>query len=293
MLKIPVKKIAITQNYHSKHPGVDFGWVDKDNLNIYCTDKGTILFEGYLTKEEIVIAVHHKETKTLTLYGHLAKTLINKNDKVVQGQNIAVMGNTGTTYVHLHHEVWKNVPDDIVFSLTTLNANRRKYAVDPLSIEYCYDDQVVLEGSKKYITKYVKGTNVPINDKVDQLEVIIDDLNARDNANGKVIGYVKKGVYNVLGISKTLLYTWYQVETNLWLAYNQNWVILMPRQENELERLIRENAELKKEIVELDKEIVTLKKENSDLSTQNDILATECRKQTEIIEEVNKLTTTK
>ena len=42
----------------------------------------------------------------MTRYGHCSRLLVNVGDKVYQGQNIALVGNTGHSFGnHLHFEV--------------------------------------------------------------------------------------------------------------------------------------------------------------------------------------------
>jgi len=269
MLRLPVGITAITQLFNSEHSGVDFGWVNEENKKIYSSEAGIVNFAGKLNDGCLLIAIYHKELKTLTIYAHCSKMLVKNGDIVTKGQYIGYMGATGiATAVHLHFEIWQNIPDNFQYNPSTRDRDSRKYKVDPLSVTYCYDNQTVLEGSKKYITKYIKGTPIARDPKVDQLEILIDDLNARDNANGKILGYANKGVYNILSSQINGKYTWYQIQPNLWVAYNKDW-----------------NKILFKDIDELTK----LKKTIQEQNIQIDILATECRKYKEALDEINKI----
>ncbi len=43
------------------------------------------------------------------MYAHLSKILVKRNDKIKQGQTVALSGNTGlTTGAHLHFSAWKD-----------------------------------------------------------------------------------------------------------------------------------------------------------------------------------------
>ncbi len=277
MLKLPVGIIAVTRPFSSTHSGLDLGWVNENNKKIYSAEDGIVNFAGKLNDGCLLIAIYHKSLKTLTIYAHCSIMLVKKGDIIVKGQYIGYMGSTGnSTAVHLHYEVWNNIPDNFQYNPSTRDRDSKKYRVNPLSVTYCYDDQKVLEGSIKYITKYIKGTPIERNTNIDQLEVKIDILNARSTPNGAILGLTNKGIYNILSITKNGLYDWYEIEKDLFVAYSKDWENLLPKEESELDKA-------KATINEL-----TLK--NSELSKQVDLLANECRKQTEIIKQVNDLT---
>lgn len=76
------------------------------------------------------------------------------------------------------------------------------------------------------------GTPVERNNKVDQIEVLINNLNLRESytTTSTRIGYIKKGIYNVLDSKNNEGYTWYKVE-NYWIASNPNWTKYYPKEE--------------------------------------------------------------
>jgi len=76
------------------------------------------------------------------------------------------------------------------------------------------------------------GNPVSRNTKVDQVEVLIDNLNLRQSYSitSKRIGYIKKGIYNVKNIKNNEGYTWYNIE-NYWIAGNDNWTKYYPKEE--------------------------------------------------------------
>ena len=256
MLRFPVKKIAITWDYNAQHPGVDFGWVDEGNKTIYASGKGKVIFAGTLSNGEKDILIYHPTEKCITIYGHLSKIYVKKGDIVEMGEEIGFMGNTNAVYVHLHYEIWKDAPIATPFP-ANLVANRAKYKTDPLLMTYCYDDQKVLQGSLKYGVKYIKGTPVERNTKVDQIEVLIDNLNCRNAPNGVVLGYAQKGIYNILS-KEVEDYTWYEIEEDKWVAYDKSWAKIYTKEESELEKLKKENSILKVEKAALIKENLLL-----------------------------------
>jgi murein DD-endopeptidase MepM/ murein hydrolase activator NlpD len=91
------------------HEGVDIeGWAHTD---VHAALAGTVTRVGWLTNASgfgLVIKVRHVDG-IVTMYAHLAKTLVRPGDRVAEGQLIAKAGCTGfCTGVHLHFQVWVN-----------------------------------------------------------------------------------------------------------------------------------------------------------------------------------------
>jgi len=65
------------------------------------------------------------------------------------------------------------------------------------------------------------------NNKVDQVEVIVDKLRVRTApkiTSNNIIGYIKKGYYNILDTFMDDKYTWYEVEQDKWVADNGSYL---------------------------------------------------------------------
>jgi murein DD-endopeptidase MepM/ murein hydrolase activator NlpD len=91
------------------HEGIDIeGWAHTD---VHAALAGTVTRVGWLTNASgfgLVIKVRHVDG-IVTMYAHLAKTLVRPGDRVAEGQLIAKAGCTGfCTGVHLHFQVWVN-----------------------------------------------------------------------------------------------------------------------------------------------------------------------------------------
>ncbi len=72
---------------------------------VYATGGGVVSFVGREGGYGLTVKIDHGFGYT-TLYGHLKRILVRKNQKVVRGQKIALSGNTGlSTGPHLHYEV--------------------------------------------------------------------------------------------------------------------------------------------------------------------------------------------
>lgn len=85
----------------------------------------------------------------------------------------------------------------------------------------------------------------------DQIEVMTFEQNVR-NKNNEILKKAEKGFYNVLSQLEKNGYLWYEVEKNKYIAHIDGRVRFIPKKdEDELERLKKENKELKKEIKEL------------------------------------------
>ena len=171
MKKFPLKYIAITQLFTSKHRGIDMAWNSKQggkNVPVYAADDGVV----YSTKDNDksgkswgnFVKIKHNDG-TYTLYAHLRDGIKVKNGQnVKQGYQIGNMGNTGDSKGnHLHYEVY-------VGGASTSN---RK---NPLDYTYVYDGQIVHPDDTKKV-KY-KPTDTP---KVDERDTKIQELQTKVN----------------------------------------------------------------------------------------------------------------
>ena len=67
----------------------------------------------------------------------------------------------------------------------------------------------------------------------DQLEVIVDNLNARKTPSltGKKIGFIKRGLYDILDTIKSEGYVWKKIE-DFWIATSNDWVVFYQKEGN-------------------------------------------------------------
>ena len=77
--------------------------------------------------------------------------------------------------------------------------------------------------------------NVDINDKVDQIEVIVPELRVRTDCSlqAEILGYANIGYYNYKNIVENDGYKWYQISDNNWIASSDEWTIIHPKKEDE------------------------------------------------------------
>ena len=86
-------------------------FVAEEGTPVYATADGTVVMaQNYLGYGNF-IKIDHGD-RIATVYGHLNDIGVKRNQKVVRGQIIGTLGNTGiSTGPHLHYEViYKNKP---------------------------------------------------------------------------------------------------------------------------------------------------------------------------------------
>ncbi|OOB90282.1 M23 family metallopeptidase [Rathayibacter sp. VKM Ac-2630] len=96
------------------HGGTDWGHgnATKDDLRIVAPAAGTVTVAGWFGTYGNRIVIDHGRDENgdhwETLIAHLAEFLAEVGDQVEQAEEIGVMGNTGTKYVHCHQELRRN-----------------------------------------------------------------------------------------------------------------------------------------------------------------------------------------
>jgi len=105
---VPVKGL-VTQSFNieGEHYGVDI--VTKENELIKSTLNGVVVFSSWTSETGNVIAVQH-ENNLLSIYKHNSVLLKGQGERVVAGEAIAIIGNSGkwSSGPHLHFELWYN-----------------------------------------------------------------------------------------------------------------------------------------------------------------------------------------
>ena len=110
ILKFPVAKGVMTSPFGHRwgrfHKGLDIAAAV--GTHVMSCAEGRVIFTGSrkrFRRYGNTVLVYHGQG-VYTYYAHLSKILVKKNDKVQQGQKIALVGNTGrSTGPHLHLEV--------------------------------------------------------------------------------------------------------------------------------------------------------------------------------------------
>ena len=98
----PHRRHPVTRRI-SPHNGVDFK--AKIGTPVYAPADGVVSFSGYQHAAGYYIIIRHANNYS-TVYMHLSKSEVKRDQKVIVGQLIARTGNTGrTTGPHLHYEI--------------------------------------------------------------------------------------------------------------------------------------------------------------------------------------------
>lgn len=120
---LPVKEFTLASGYGYRldpvmgstrfHTGLDFAAAE--GTPVIATGDGTVAFSNWRSGYGNCIDIDHGFNYT-TRYGHLSKILVADGQKVVRGDTIGEVGNTGkSTGAHLHYEVrFKDDPQNPV-----------------------------------------------------------------------------------------------------------------------------------------------------------------------------------
>jgi murein DD-endopeptidase MepM/ murein hydrolase activator NlpD len=94
-------------NPDNGHMGIDF--VIKTGTPVYSAAGGYVVFADYTINDGYMIIIAHSDGY-ITVYKHCSALLKKTRDIVLEGEIIALSGNTGelSTGPHLHFEIWKN-----------------------------------------------------------------------------------------------------------------------------------------------------------------------------------------
>lgn len=93
-------------NQRKNHTGIDFQL--NAGLDVFATADGVVVIQRYGEKQGNYIEIKHNETYS-TRYYHLQSALVKKGDRIIKGQVIGLVGNTGLSAIpHLHYEIIKD-----------------------------------------------------------------------------------------------------------------------------------------------------------------------------------------
>lgn len=91
------------ERWGRKHTGIDIG--GNEGSDIVAAGGGKVVFAGWVTGYGYYTVIDH-ENGFQTAYAHCSELLVSSGERVLKGQKIAFMGNTGnSTGTHLHFEV--------------------------------------------------------------------------------------------------------------------------------------------------------------------------------------------
>ena len=139
-LRYPVDFIGITTFYSQNHQGLDLGWHDKQHEPIYACADGVVT-NIWIDEDNgggLSTEISYDNGFT-SVFKHLSENLVKVEDKVVQGQQVAIMGDSGwkCNGYHLHYNLYEG--------------NNR---VNPILYTYVYPGQQVSESCKNDVFYY-------------------------------------------------------------------------------------------------------------------------------------------
>lgn len=94
-------------NPEKGHMGIDV--VARTGTPVYAGANGYVVFSDYTIDDGYSLIINHSNDY-ITVYKHCSSLLKRQRESVLQGELIALSGNTGekTSGPHLHFELWKN-----------------------------------------------------------------------------------------------------------------------------------------------------------------------------------------
>lgn len=144
-LRFPVDFVGITNGYSSNHQAIDLGWHDKQDEPIYACADGKVskIWEDTQFGGGLTLTIEYNNGYKSD-FKHLSKVLVSEGQVVTQGQEVAIMGNTGwaSAGTHLHYNCYKN-----------------GIRVNPLEYTYLYPNQEVCDSDKDKVMIYKQETN--------------------------------------------------------------------------------------------------------------------------------------
>ena len=221
-----------------------FESVDKVEFADGTIDYATILFA-------------HKD-----FYNELEENVVYKQGEVIYSEGTKAYNKIGGAERHVHFECCKGKTTGSGWVKAPDGTWNLKNGEPPQNCYFISDDVEVIKTAGIEFKKLEKRVGTPVErDKTkNQIEVIATVLNARKtpSLNGERLGYINVGIYNIIGLTEDDNYTWYEVEKNIWIAYNPEWEILLPSEETEIEKLKKELEEEKLKNEKLNKRVLDL-----------------------------------
>lgn len=164
MVQYPMQRIGVTAGFAiynpfgaspSMHYAIDISRTQPQSYNVSAAHDGRVILSLYDTSGGNIIGIqgyYNDKKDIITRYAHLSIRSVFKGDTVTRGQMLGIQGNTGTatTGQHLHFETWI-VPKNYTYSF----GDRKKYAVDPLSVCQLMDGQEFVSDAETFNYKAI------------------------------------------------------------------------------------------------------------------------------------------
>lgn len=274
----PLKYMRITCRYdeasHKKHCinvadgkidyPIDDGGKDQGQDPIYCPcdEMKVTAIKGIgnsSTNTIWLVSTTPVITPTFTDIAYISLTHSNdsdfKNIKVgdtfKRGQIICYEGTDGTTSNHIHMTCGRgssnNWAQNSNGSWVIVGDSKKPedvFFIDRSFTEELWGGYLIWEDLPK---KEKVGNPVSKDENIDQIEVLVDNLNARSNnsINSTSYGYMNRGLYNIIEQKENEGYLWVKVE-NYWIANKEGWTKYYKKTDNCSEKLLELQNEFPK-----------------------------------------------
>ncbi len=193
------------------HQGVDYGTNDK-KLAQYAIEDGEITGCGTDSTGAKYVYVKYPRLGKTGLHYHLDSYSVKNGQRVDSNTIIGYTGATGqATGIHLHFG-WFNTE------------NRNK----------AWNDKGWQDFEKYEYTPPISYLGSPVlkDLEVSQYEITASNLRVRKEPNGKILGYINPGFYNILEEEQRDDYLWIKISANMWVAYSEEFGNLYLKEEN-------------------------------------------------------------
>ena len=150
MTRVTKGNNGITRGYSLLHRGVDIGWKGGENDYVLAHSDGKVVFlqkgQKHNTKAKgnasygNCVKIKH-DNGYYTLYAHLEYTSVRKGQRIVKGQSIGYIGQTGKAFgKHLHFEV-RNTKDVRINPIKYIDSDLPNNSNKVTSLYQVYDNK--------------------------------------------------------------------------------------------------------------------------------------------------------
>lgn len=263
--KYPLNWNSITTYFSSSHLGIDLGWNSSHggaNVPVYASTDGIVVMAQFWGTAGNTVRIRYDDPNqkysVFTQYKHLSKFNVKVGDKVVVGQQIGNMGNTGSasTGTHLHFDYVKT---PYQYNYTQSSDERAKYSLNPVNYLVLGENQTHGESAKGVVSLLGTSKKVDRDTSKNQIEVIGYQLRVRKGAgtNQTILGYVDFGIYDYTETKVSNGYQWYNLGFG-WIAGTKEDTKIYPKENSEDDK-DKKIAELEEQVKKLDTELLAQK----------------------------------
>ena len=146
--------------------------------------------------------------------------------EIKAGEVYYTQGNAGnSTGIHFHIEVGKGKYTGSGWYQNSQGKWMVNNSVRPETAFFVKPDTVIVNDAG-YNWKSVVERTTSRDKSKNQIEVNVDNLRCRKTPNGEILGFIEKGIYNILDSQKNGDYVWYKIAESNWVAYDKSWANL-------------------------------------------------------------------